>query len=120
MYMDFRPYMNSSPYLALDRSSLGKVFMVFRTMGLRHLVVVNKMNQLVGMVTRKDIGNITDEMSREEFLQSRDLSRKVKYIMPENVGADEHAVIQRDTDELDHFSEVQNPLMYYSVHHSIN
>jgi len=47
--------MNSYPY-TLDRgASLPKVFRLFRMMGLRHIVVVDKYNAVIGIITRKDL-----------------------------------------------------------------
>ncbi|EGD74244.1 H(+)/Cl(-) exchange transporter 7 [Salpingoeca rosetta] len=99
MWMDLRPYMNPSPYLVQASCSLAKIFRLFRTMGLRHLVVVNKMNELVGLVTRKDLANITNDMKREDFLHSRLSVRHVKYIMPENITDDVDAVLIRDRED---------------------
>jgi hypothetical protein len=109
---------------------LSRIFQLFRTMGLRHLTIVNTHNQvghrfancraltlgrrralphvtiqqssirrssphhiysldlftqLVGMVTRKDLANITNDMKREDFLfSSRIANDTVKYVMPED------------------------------------
>ena len=35
--------------------SLYRTYVIFRTLGLRHLVVVNVHNQVVGLITRKDL-----------------------------------------------------------------
>ncbi|BET01426.1 Chloride channel [Nesidiocoris tenuis] len=53
--IDLRPYMNPSPYTVQDTASFPRVFRLFRALGLRHLIVVNESNEVVGMVTRKDI-----------------------------------------------------------------
>uniref|UniRef100_A0A1B6HWZ7 Chloride channel protein n=1 Tax=Homalodisca liturata TaxID=320908 RepID=A0A1B6HWZ7_9HEMI len=53
--LDLRPFMNPSPYTVQLTSSLPRVFRLFRALGLRHLVVVNNFNEVVGMVTRKDL-----------------------------------------------------------------
>ncbi|KAJ7340243.1 H(+)/Cl(-) exchange transporter 7 [Desmophyllum pertusum] len=54
-YIDLRPFMNPSPYTVNENSSLLRVFKLFRALGLRHIVAVNEYNEVVGMVTRKDI-----------------------------------------------------------------
>lgn len=54
-YMDLRPFMNPSPYTVHENVSLSRVFKLFRALGLRHIVVVNENNEVVGIVTRKDI-----------------------------------------------------------------
>ena len=53
--IDLRPYMNPAPYAVLDTASLPKVYRLFRGLGLRHLCVVNRKNEVVGIITRKDL-----------------------------------------------------------------
>ncbi|OWK11409.1 hypothetical protein Celaphus_00006749 [Cervus elaphus hippelaphus] len=53
--MDLSEFMNPSPYTVPQEASLPRVFKLFRALGLRHLVVVDNCNQVVGMVTRKDL-----------------------------------------------------------------
>ncbi|XP_074053262.1 H(+)/Cl(-) exchange transporter 7 isoform X2 [Macrotis lagotis] len=53
--MDLTEFMNPSPYTVPQEASLPRVFKLFRALGLRHLVVVDNHNQVVGMVTRKDL-----------------------------------------------------------------
>ncbi|CAF3295650.1 unnamed protein product [Rotaria socialis] len=54
LYCDLRPYMNLA-YTVSHRSTLPRIFAMFRGLGLRHLVVVNDKNEVVGMITRKDL-----------------------------------------------------------------
>ena len=53
--VDLRPFHNSSPYSVVSCTPLPRMFNLFRALGLRHLVVVNDCNEVVGMVTRKDL-----------------------------------------------------------------
>uniref|UniRef100_A0A6I8N4V1 Chloride channel protein n=1 Tax=Ornithorhynchus anatinus TaxID=9258 RepID=A0A6I8N4V1_ORNAN len=53
--MDLTEFMNPSPYTVPQEASLPRVFKLFRALGLRHLVVVDNDNQVVGLVTRKDL-----------------------------------------------------------------
>ncbi|KAK9511537.1 hypothetical protein O3M35_000173 [Rhynocoris fuscipes] len=53
--IDLCPYMNPSPYTVQRVASLPRIFRLFRALGLRHLIVVNDVNEVVGMVTRKDL-----------------------------------------------------------------
>ena len=55
MTIDLRPYMNPSPYVVLYTASLNRIFKLFRALGLRHLVVTNDRNGVIGIVTRKDL-----------------------------------------------------------------
>ena len=47
--------MNPSPYTVLKDTCLTQVFEVFRTMGLRHLVVLDDQGRALGLITRKDL-----------------------------------------------------------------
>ncbi|XP_029344570.1 H(+)/Cl(-) exchange transporter 7-like isoform X1 [Acyrthosiphon pisum] len=53
--IDLGPYMNSAPYIVRLETSLSRTFRLFRTLGLRHIVVINNTNEVVGIVTRKDL-----------------------------------------------------------------
>jgi chloride channel 7 len=56
-WIDLAPYINL-PYTIRDRSPLARVFRLFRTMGLRHLVVVDVGQCVVGIITRKDLTHL--------------------------------------------------------------
>ncbi|XP_063286772.1 H(+)/Cl(-) exchange transporter 7 isoform X2 [Pelobates fuscus] len=53
--MDLTEFMNPTPYTVPQEASLPRVFKLFRALGLRHLVVVDNRNRVVGLVTRKDL-----------------------------------------------------------------
>ncbi|XP_056393076.1 H(+)/Cl(-) exchange transporter 7 isoform X1 [Hyla sarda] len=53
--MDLTEFMNPTPYTVPQEASLPRVFKLFRALGLRHLVVVDNQNRVVGLVTRKDL-----------------------------------------------------------------
>ncbi|XP_029015556.1 H(+)/Cl(-) exchange transporter 7 isoform X2 [Betta splendens] len=53
--MDLTEFMNPTPYTVPEETSLPRVFKLFRALGLRHLVVVNDENKVIGLVTRKDL-----------------------------------------------------------------
>ncbi|OXU19666.1 hypothetical protein TSAR_006094 [Trichomalopsis sarcophagae] len=53
--MDLRPIMNPSPYTLKHSATLPRAFRLFRALGLRHLPVVNDTNEVIGMITRKDV-----------------------------------------------------------------
>ncbi|CAF1294693.1 unnamed protein product [Adineta ricciae] len=54
LYCDLRPYMYLA-YTVSHRSTLPRIFSMFRSLGLRHLIVVNDKNEVIGMITRKDL-----------------------------------------------------------------
>lgn len=53
--VDIAPYINSSAFSLRANFSLHRTYMLFRTMGLRHLVIVSHTNKVVGIITRKDL-----------------------------------------------------------------
>jgi len=53
--LDLRPYANTAPYTINETASIQRSYRLFRTLGLRTLCVVNHTNQVVGIITRKDL-----------------------------------------------------------------
>eukprot|EP00762_Andalucia_godoyi_P005431 ANDGO_08420.mRNA.1 Chloride channel protein C len=53
--IDLRPFMHTAPITVSPRFSVSRAFQLFRTMGMRHLSVVDDENRVVGMITRKDL-----------------------------------------------------------------
>mmetsp|Transcript_85904 Transcript_85904/g.168043 ORF Transcript_85904/g.168043 Transcript_85904/m.168043 type:complete len:963 (-) Transcript_85904:51-2939(-) len=66
-YLDIRPYMDTSPYTINASSSVQRCYRFFRTMGLRHLIVLDGDHRVTGMITRKDISEsrLEDHWYRE-------------------------------------------------------
>ncbi len=56
--LDLEPHMNRSPFSVHHDFQLSLAFRLFRSMGLRHLPVVDDGNQVVGIITRKDLIDI--------------------------------------------------------------
>jgi chloride channel 7 len=65
--IDLRPYMNLSPYSLTENSNLPRVFRLFRGLGLRHLVIVDLHNNVVGIVTRIDIARYRAHVGLKSF-----------------------------------------------------
>lgn len=55
MIVDVTPYMNPCPYTVSPNTRISQVFNLFRTMGLRHLSVVNAVGEIVGIITRHNL-----------------------------------------------------------------
>jgi CBS domain-containing protein len=53
--LDLRPFMDPSPYVVNELMPLRRVYRLFNEIGVRHLVVVDCREQVVGIMTRKDI-----------------------------------------------------------------
>jgi len=60
-WIDLTPYANL-PFTVRNVTPLSRVFRLFRTMGLRHLVVVDVGNRVVGIITRKDITHLESRL----------------------------------------------------------
>ncbi|KAL6844057.1 hypothetical protein ACP4OV_025730 [Aristida adscensionis] len=57
MFVDLHPFTNTSPYTVLETMSLAKALILFRELGLRHLLVLPKSSKrepVVGILTRHD------------------------------------------------------------------
>ncbi|KAH9305223.1 hypothetical protein KI387_009627 [Taxus chinensis] len=54
--LDLRPFMNRVPLTVRGECSAQRVYIIFRTLGLRHLCVTDSNGRVVGMITRKDLG----------------------------------------------------------------
>ena len=55
LWLDCRPYMDASPLSIGQKASVIRCYRLFRTMGLRHLVVVDDDHKVTGIITRHDI-----------------------------------------------------------------
>ncbi|XP_029168122.1 H(+)/Cl(-) exchange transporter 7 [Nylanderia fulva] len=53
--IDLRHFMNPSPYTIQHSATLPRTFRLFRALGLRHVPVVNDTNEVIGIITRKDV-----------------------------------------------------------------
>ncbi|XP_039315677.1 H(+)/Cl(-) exchange transporter 7 [Solenopsis invicta] len=53
--VDLRHFMNPSPYTVQHSATLPRTFRLFRALGLRHVPVVNDTNEVIGIITRKDV-----------------------------------------------------------------
>uniref|UniRef100_A0ACD5UGE3 Uncharacterized protein n=1 Tax=Avena sativa TaxID=4498 RepID=A0ACD5UGE3_AVESA len=57
MFVDLHPFTNTSPYTVVETMSLAKALILFREVGLRHLLVLpksSKRSPVVGILTRHD------------------------------------------------------------------
>ncbi|XP_069777641.1 chloride channel protein C-like isoform X2 [Narcine bancroftii] len=54
-YINLKPYINQSAMTVHANFSLQRTYIIFRTLGLRHLTVVDLRNRVLGIITRKDL-----------------------------------------------------------------
>ncbi|GFR97295.1 H(+)/Cl(-) exchange transporter 7-like, partial [Elysia marginata] len=59
--VNLEPFLNQSQHVVLETASYSSIFSKFRSLGLRHVVVINFQNEVVGIVTRKDLARYTVE-----------------------------------------------------------
>mmetsp|Transcript_7658 Transcript_7658/g.12914 ORF Transcript_7658/g.12914 Transcript_7658/m.12914 type:complete len:286 (+) Transcript_7658:3-860(+) len=71
-WLDLRPYMDRGPFTLNEKSTVQRAYRLFRTLGLRHLVVTNISNQVVGIVTRKEL--LPSHISKFDRFQVGDTS----------------------------------------------
>ncbi|KAM5157158.1 chloride channel protein D-like isoform 2-T2 [Mantella aurantiaca] len=55
LFINLEPYINKSAVCIQAHFSLQRAYVIFRTLGLRHLTVVDLQNRAIGMITRKDL-----------------------------------------------------------------
>ncbi|XP_072186141.1 chloride channel protein C-like [Excalfactoria chinensis] len=55
LFINLEPYINKSAMSVQAHFSLQRTYIIFRTLGLCHLTVVDLQNQVVGVITRKDL-----------------------------------------------------------------
>lgn len=72
MFVDLGPYVNTSAVSVTEGFSVKLAHTVFRSLGLRHLTVLNDNHEPVGIVTRKDLmGQMIEEKISEKYGQHR-------------------------------------------------
>ena len=53
--INLRPFVNTSAIAIHTSFSVARTYILFRTLGLRHLTILDESNQVTGIVTRKDL-----------------------------------------------------------------
>lgn len=54
-WLDLRNYMETAPFTMNENASVSRCYRLFRTMGLRHLILTNEQHEVTGIITRHDI-----------------------------------------------------------------
>ena len=71
-FVTLAPYIDQSSYRIAPGFSLERGFHLFRAMGLSHITVVDENNQVVGILTRKDLTNINIHRKLEKLQEEAD------------------------------------------------
>lgn len=87
-FVNLSPYINDSGVSVPLHFSLHRAYILFRTLGLRHMTVVSHTNQVEGILTRKDLMGFAIEERLERLLRHphRKLSRSVVLALRKNYG----------------------------------
>lgn len=72
-HVDLRSVMNPTCYTVLYSASFPRIYKLFRSLGLRHLVVTDDRNQVVGMLTRKDLARYVRERDQNGLMRIHEL-----------------------------------------------
>jgi chloride channel 7 len=73
-FIDLSPFMNPAPYAVLDTTSLPRIFKLFRGLGLRHLVVIDHKNEVIGIVSRKDLARYRFSVHGDKTVVEKQIS----------------------------------------------
>ncbi|XP_064610554.1 chloride channel protein C-like [Liolophura sinensis] len=71
LYINLKPYINQSALCVPEKFSLHRTYIIFRSLGLRHLTVVNDHNHVLGIITRKDLMGYNIEEKLTSVMGSR-------------------------------------------------
>ena len=82
--IDLRPFMDPSPYVVNELMPLRRVYRFFNEIGVRHLTVIDCREQVVGIITRKDI---QPEAIEQRILGEQNLA-EVKQLLQRNQSAE--------------------------------
>jgi len=102
LYINLDPFINiSTPKVDKDFSLL-RSYRIFRTLGLRHLVVIDMRNRVVGMITRQDLMQFHIQERVEKMLEKngRD-SISYGVLQPHTVITHHQPIIEEDENEFD-------------------
>eukprot|EP00041_Stephanoeca_diplocostata_P025152 m.651939 g.651939 ORF g.651939 m.651939 type:complete len:803 (+) comp22684_c0_seq2:98-2506(+) len=74
LWMDITPYMNNCPYTMPPHAPLTRTFRLFRTLGLRHVCILDEDGGVIGIVTRKELTGFRMHELMHEFDHANDHS----------------------------------------------
>lgn len=97
MWIDIRSYMDTAPYALNESSSIQRCYRFFRTMGLRHLIILNNEHVVTGILTRHDI---TEHRLAHECAQENNKFDSITVIDPAFI-TEREALVQGDSQALD-------------------
>ncbi len=91
-YLLQEPYVNQSAVSIQSKFSLHRTYIIFRSLGLRHLTVVNECNQVVGVITRKDLMGFNMEEKISDIIKESFSRNSSSVELNENVSSLNRAI----------------------------
>lgn len=88
------PYVNQSAVSVPGKFSLQRAYIIFRTLGLRHMAVVDELNRVIGVITRKDLMGF----NMAEKLLALDQKPMERRIGNDELGDDEMLLLVSEND----------------------
>eukprot|EP01084_Bolivina_argentea_P039972 73855_1 len=104
-YLDFTPYMNLSPFTVKDNTPVITIYALFRSLGLRHLMVTNKLNEIVGIITAKEL----DEHHLEHLVHAIVVNNSNSIDEKTNFAVQRMAYLRGNDDQYQ-FNDIQSEL----------
>jgi CBS domain-containing protein len=77
LWLDITPYINATPPVVFTDAPVKRAFSLFRGLGMRHLVAVDRNNNVSGIITRHDLTN--HRLSHVAAKQSTHSANKVRH-----------------------------------------
>jgi len=74
VFVNLQPYVNVSAPSVPHNFCLRRTYVMFTALGIRHLIVTDRLNQVVGIITRKDIMGFSVEAKVRDILCHRNKS----------------------------------------------
>jgi len=69
-FLDLAAYVNTSATTVQTTMAVGRTYVIFRSMGLRHLTVLDRFHQVAGILTRKDLMGFKIEKKIEKAIEN--------------------------------------------------
>jgi len=74
------PFVNRHPHTVIRSMPFRQAYRMFRTLGLRHLMITDERHTLVALVTRTDLVEIVEQFAEEDICELRDYQESVKHM----------------------------------------
>lgn len=77
-YVHISPYLQIAPHIILGHASAERAYEMFRCLGLRSLLVIDKKFRPIGIITRHELA-LLEEIGEEEHIKDEKLSESIVY-----------------------------------------